>query len=502
MKTSLLLLALRATFIFFLFINFSEINSQDFWEWEDKIPLTDSLSDNTNPNLVYWYSEKLDEMMNVVWEKTVDENTTAIYYRDLVSAEEPVEVVSIPGVHFTHPVIMKMDHTDTLFYVFYQGDQDGSQDIYYSIFTDDGQFSQPVQFPYNFNESDEEYFTIGNDSYWDRLKDSKYVQNVIAWVSDGALLTCNFEKNGDTYSFSQPDTVDLGICSDPVIVNDQTIFYIKDNVPGRYIYTVHKQYPAYEWSEPSLYFDQGNCYNLAEDNVEPRLITWSSDSNFVFRNYLADSYWPYDGNGLGPVSDTPLDPAVCTLIIGVEPQQMEFYFYYMAFPSQDNGFDEIFMNEGYNWEPDPVFYNFSQAGAQSRNPEFYSGEPDMWNPWCFFVYLVWEEYRNNHWQIFSSRTEMCAGGIGENDANESFINIYPNPFKDDVTLSYTLFYDEFIKIEVIDLYGRKITELCNEKQLAGEQSFIWNGKDVPSGLYFIRLSFPEISSTIRLIKIN
>jgi flagellar hook assembly protein FlgD len=102
---------------------------------------------------------------------------------------------------------------------------------------------------------------------------------------------------------------------------------------------------------------------------------------------------------------------------------------------------------------------------------------------------------------------MCVGGIDENNPDETFLKTFPNPFKDEVTISYSLSSDDFIKIEVIDLYGRKIQDLYRGKQLSGEQQIQWNGLDaggnmVPDGVYFIRISSDKISACSRLIKVN
>jgi len=501
MKTKQLFFLNQWVIILLIFLNISESNSQTFGEWETKTPLTDSVSDNVNPHILISYDAG-EAMMIMVWEKSQDTNSTAIYYRNLLNPEEPQVVISAPDVHFTHPKILKLyDSFDIHFYLFYQSDEDGNQDIYYMKYGFDGQFTGP--FPFATGEFDQEDLVSENHTYFSKSGQERFVISSLAWTSNSDLVTCNLEKNGDIFSFSEPEVLDTGNCADLAIINDEMIYYIREEDGGSFIYVVYKQSPPGTWGEPVIYFDEGNCFNLAEDNVTPQYLTWSADSNGVFRNYMANSFWEYNGYAIGPGNDTPLDPAVCTLVIGVEPEEDIFYDYYMAFPFQENGHDEIFLN-GYGWEPE--FLNFSQSNTENRNPDFYLGEIYPWNVDCFYVYLIWEELRNEHWQIFSSKTIMCVGGIDETTEKDDFIKTFPNPFRDELTISYTLPAGDFIRIEVIDIFGRKITGFHPGKQLSGEQQIRWNGRDnsgneVPSGLYFIRLTSDEISSSNRVLKI-
>lgn len=433
------------------------------------------------------------QMVNAVWEHSTDSTSTEIYYQELLSGNEPQVIASEAGIHFTHPKILKVDGTEFLFYVFYQGDQAGNQDLYYLKYSVDGQFTGP--FPFATTNNDETSLVVGNDTYYKSA--DRYMLTVLTWTSNGALMSCYLEKNGEVYSFSEPVIIDNGACSDPVIVNDYSIFYIRDNEPGRFIYFVSRL-PSNEWSEPALYFDQGNCYNLAEDNVMTQFLAWSADSNGTYRNIIAHGD-VFDGYAIGPVGETPLDPAVCTIVIAVKSQPVDFWEFYLAFPYQAEGHDEIFMNDGYNFPPG--FGNFTQSGLENRNPEFYPGEVHPWEWWCFYVYLTWEEYRNDHWQIWYSKVKMCAGGIDDQGDDPLSFEAYPNPFRDEISLKFKLSSDDFVLMEVYDIYGRKIRELYEGQMEKGEKKVNWNDESTPPGIYMIRLQTPDNQSSIRVMKL-
>jgi hypothetical protein len=501
MKTRASFFIILLSFLFLIFLDIPESNGQPFYEWEEKTPLTDSVSDNTNPYLRLIYTQSLGEMMVMTWEKSTDASSTAIYFQDIISGGEPQIVVSDPGVHYTHPYIMEIGSMDTLFYLFYESDQAGNSDIFFMKYSEDGQFTGP--FPFANSAGDEKELKDMYESGFYKSSEGRYVINRLVWTDDGRLMGCDVEASGSQINFNEPVLLDSGNCSDPVISVFGPVFYIREDEAGRFIYYVTIEYPSGNWGEPVLFFDGGNCYNLEQDKVAAIFLAWSADSNAVFRNYIASNYPPYDGYALGPEQDTPFDPGICSIVIGVEPGEKFYDLFYMAFPFQDNANDEIYLNDG--WSTYPEFYNFSQSGTENRNPDFYYGESYYWS--CFYVYLVWEEFRNGHWQIFTAKTIMCVGGVDENSEKGSFIKTYPNPFRDEVTVSYTLSAEDYIKVDVIDLYGRKIRELYKGKQLAGGQEVDWNGKDeggntVSEGIYFIHLSSGKRFACSRLIKIN
>jgi hypothetical protein len=436
----------------------------------------------------------------MAWEKSTDDSSTAIWYRDLLDPASEQQVISMPGVHYTHPKVLGLYHDGaSLFYLFFESDQSGNQDIYYMKYGNDGQFTGP--FAFATSEADEGELDVAKVGEWFISNENRYEFSVLAWISNGDLYSCGVELVADTTRFTEIVLLDSGFCHNPVVSSLDRIFYLKDNTDSSFIYYSWRGWPNYEWVS-ELFFDEGDCFNLAGDNVTPQYLSWSADSNGIFRNHIASTYAPYFGYRIGPESPVPLDPAVCTIVIGVA-EPFEFYDFYMAFPYPDSASQEIFMGEwgGYN------FYDFSQSGTECRNPEFFIGENHPWNWWCFYVYLVWEELHNGHWQIMSSKTMMCVGGIEEANEKDDMLKSWPNPFREELSVSYSLIDDGFIEVDVYDMYGRKIKEIHSGHQLSGEQQCKWNGTKsngevVSSGLYFIRLSSGNNQSVTRVMKIN
>ncbi len=68
----------------------------------------------------------------------------------------------------------------------------------------------------------------------------------------------------------------------------------------------------------------------------------------------------------------------------------------------------------------------------------------------------------------------------------------PNPFNPQTTISYTISVVDHVRVQVVDLRGRRIATLVDEVVATGRHEVIWNGRDnaghdVPSGIYFSRL---------------
>jgi hypothetical protein len=65
---------------------------------------------------------------------------------------------------------------------------------------------------------------------------------------------------------------------------------------------------------------------------------------------------------------------------------------------------------------------------------------------------------------------------------------YPNPFNPSTTVSYALRTGGRVDLRVYDLLGRVVAVLAAGRQDAGMHSVTWNASDVPSGIYFYRLT--------------
>ena len=75
---------------------------------------------------------------------------------------------------------------------------------------------------------------------------------------------------------------------------------------------------------------------------------------------------------------------------------------------------------------------------------------------------------------------------------------YPNPFNAATTIRYSLQSECPVSIQVFDLMGRKIENLVNCIQSAGNHSVVWNADRYASGTYIYRIKLDGFSETRKM----
>jgi outer membrane protein assembly factor BamB len=65
---------------------------------------------------------------------------------------------------------------------------------------------------------------------------------------------------------------------------------------------------------------------------------------------------------------------------------------------------------------------------------------------------------------------------------------FPNPFNPSTSISFSLPLKSFVSLKIFDLIGREVATLVSEQMPAGNYSKVWNANEIPSGIYFYRLT--------------
>lgn len=102
--------------------------------------------------------------------------------------------------------------------------------------------------------------------------------------------------------------------------------------------------------------------------------------------------------------------------------------------------------------------------------------------------------------------------VGAEEQHEKTVPImiltcYPKPARSKVTICYTLSNEIFTDLSIYDAQGRLVDQLTRERQVAGDYSVIWNGKDtrgneVPSGIYFCKLVTDDATAIEKIILVK
>jgi Secretion system C-terminal sorting domain len=79
---------------------------------------------------------------------------------------------------------------------------------------------------------------------------------------------------------------------------------------------------------------------------------------------------------------------------------------------------------------------------------------------------------------------------------------YPNPFNPSTRIDFEIPKSQNVEIKIYDVLGREITTLLSEYKKAGKYSVEFNGKNLPSGIYFYRIKTDNYIASKKMILIK
>ncbi len=79
---------------------------------------------------------------------------------------------------------------------------------------------------------------------------------------------------------------------------------------------------------------------------------------------------------------------------------------------------------------------------------------------------------------------------------------YPNPFNPQTTFTFSLPVAAHANLSIYNILGQKVVTVLDEKVSAGEHSISFDASDLPTGIYFYRLSTENATSTKKMVLIK
>jgi len=120
------------------------------------------------------------------------------------------------------------------------------------------------------------------------------------------------------------------------------------------------------------------------------------------------------------------------------------------------------------------------------------------------VVITEQRYSNGETKLIqecyiNERVYSCAGdnnlaGVQENDNALFNYNVFPNPFKNDINISYQLNKDFVVTVGIYDILGKRIKDVVlNEKQNQGIYTYTIGASEIGlnPGMYFIKFEFGD-----------
>ena len=76
---------------------------------------------------------------------------------------------------------------------------------------------------------------------------------------------------------------------------------------------------------------------------------------------------------------------------------------------------------------------------------------------------------------------------------------YPNPFNPSTSIQYAVSSRQFVTLKVYDILGNEIETLVNEEKSTGTYEITWYAENLPSGVYFYKMTGGNYSETKKML---
>jgi hypothetical protein len=449
------------------------------YQWTDVEPLAPTQENSINLSLSHY---------GYVWEHVVDSATTAIYYQPL--QYNLVCLALTPGVRYGNPYI---DGTFSNCHVVFEGNPNGDKDIFYVVVDEMGNIIVEKQNLVASPADDHDFCFVKVGGI-----------GKITWLEADMVKVGAIEQlSGNLLQLSEVTTIDAGNCSNPIVIDWNDKVYWTKQLDTIDVVRFSEPELSGGWSLPVNVDTASQIQLLDRSNAGYPIMHWTftNDSTWFMKDYIF-----YGGGADILIPEVELaHPIDFDVFYNPPPVKDRIDIYdsefFQSFTKLHNGYNEIFLNE----EADPDnYYNFSNMGANCRNPQFFLGEPT--GPYSYWFYLTWEATVDSTWQIYSSKIQVNwgGGGVGENQSTIKNISVSPNPFIDDIEIRFDLEKSIMVEIDILDTRGNFITTLLSEN--CGQGSFIKHISIPPTenyhGICFLRVRAGESFSYYKLIRVK
>ena len=102
-------------------------------------------------------------------------------------------------------------------------------------------------------------------------------------------------------------------------------------------------------------------------------------------------------------------------------------------------------------------------------------------------YRLRQQYANGQEQ-YSGTIKLGLATGADTEPTATILGNYPNPFNPATTISYELTTEQSVRLSVWDISGQLVETLVSQSQKPGIWHVGFNGAELPSGTYFVRLA--------------
>ncbi|MCX6303644.1 MAG: T9SS type A sorting domain-containing protein [Bacteroidetes bacterium] len=119
------------------------------------------------------------------------------------------------------------------------------------------------------------------------------------------------------------------------------------------------------------------------------------------------------------------------------------------------------------------------------------------------AHLAWANTLNDEQDVYYTHIIPTIVGTDESPENRNIsVSAFPNPFRDQTTIQYSIQDNCRVKVSVCNIYGEVIRTLVEKSQPAGTYMVDFSDALLPAGFYVCRVSAGVNTETARLVKLK
>jgi len=229
-------------------------------------------------------------------------------------------------------------------------------------------------------------------------------------------------------------------------------------------------------------------------SANPQLVSFCG--LYPLLNTQETIYWNCNNNGANPtvadiIAGGPCPPLPVELISFTASTNNSIVELYWQTETEVNnyGFEILRCSQNTDW----LKIGFLEGYGNSNSPKSYSFTDKYPTGGCNFKYKL-KQIDNDGSYEYSTEIEVK---LVTNNFN--LYQNYPNPFNPETKISYTVPKTSDIVMKVFDILGIEIETLFSEQKQTGTYEITWNAEDLPSGVYFYRITAGNFVDTKKLM---
>ena len=95
---------------------------------------------------------------------------------------------------------------------------------------------------------------------------------------------------------------------------------------------------------------------------------------------------------------------------------------------------------------------------------------------------------------------MTSAGLSNDQLITNTVAIYPNPFSNTTNIEYYLNETARVNLNVYNSVGQKVATLVSQQQTAGKQTVLFDGNNLPQGIYNLKMEVSNKSNKFSEIR--